>query len=168
MANSKTVFIVYTPVGTTYKLHLPDRIRKAVVNRAVEVTGGTLNRYGVLDGCRFGTEDAVHEMIAQEYPDWTVSVQDERAVAKQPGDRVKWSDVERQWSKEHRGYVGVVQLFKVYTTTVRGDQTPYRLSTTLPSTSTENDPYPTQEAAERAAESVLETFLRKLGLAIAD
>jgi uncharacterized membrane protein len=168
MANPKTVIIAYSPVGTTYKLYLPDRIRKAVLNRLLDATQGTPNRVGNIDRCRFGTEDAVREVVGEEYPDWTVQVNDERAKIQRPGDRVKWADVEQQWNQERRGYVGTVQAFKVHKTTTRGDTTPYRLSTTLASMSTEYDSYATQEDAERAAEGVLETFLLRLGFSFED
>lgn len=163
------VLVNYPPVSGTLNVYIQRaRIRKPVIERLLEVTGGQLTRNSNIFGGREDSEERIREVIKEEYPEWRVAVNDERATLRREGDHVRWANIHEKWRQAHVGYVGTLPVFQVHHSTSRTDPEPYYLSTDLPGVSLGRNKYTRRDEAEMGAEIVLINFLGKIGAGFTD
>jgi hypothetical protein len=170
--------LLWMPSSGGLNVLLRRRNRQSFRDRLLALGGRWEARQGGIYGLRVEDAETVREIIAQEYPEWSVETSDERPVQKRPGDRVRWTfeDIHGGHGRAHHGYVRRAQLFSTSANTIsdkNGDRKRiYYLHADLPGVrksmhgvAAQAD---SQEAVEKLAEEVLAKFLDSIGAAFKD
>jgi hypothetical protein len=153
---------IYIPThGESFWIEFLKRTRRAVRERLLAY-GGRIHSGGSIVDMPVSSLEQVRAILAEEYPQWIVVVQDERPYQRRPGDRVHWAIIRsRSWGLETRltrGFVKGVELFGV----VRAEGE-YGLTTNLPGLSDRALVEATEAAVQDRAEEVLREWMESIG-----